>query len=106
MSHPLDHPSQCDADPETTTRGSEHATDVQRDLTGEQVQAVQPSLGYRLKKFVKRNKVQLIAVSLVLLALLGGVIGTGVVMIEARREPDRANQQAAKATVSRPAGEA
>src|SRR6185312_15872154 len=39
-------------------------------------QAHPPNAVYRLKKFVRRNKGQVIAASLVFFALLGGVIGT------------------------------
>ena len=43
------------------------ARDIQRYLADEVVEARPPSRGYRLKKFVKRNKGQVIAASLVLL---------------------------------------
>ena len=48
------------------------ARDIQRYLADEVVEARPPSRGYRLKKFVKRNKIQVIAASLVLFALLAG----------------------------------
>ncbi len=47
------------------------ARDIQRYLADEVVEARPPSRGYRLKKFVKRNKIQVIAASLVFLALVG-----------------------------------
>jgi WD40 repeat protein len=59
------------------------ATDVQRFLTGEAVQAVPPSVGYRLRKLLRRHKGQVLAVSLVVLALVGGIIGTTWGMIRA-----------------------
>lgn len=52
------------------------ARDVQRYLADEVVEARPPSAGYRFKKFVRRNKGRVIAVSLVLLALLTGMAGT------------------------------
>ncbi len=52
------------------------AMDVQRYLADEPVQACPPSVGYRLRKFVRRNKVPVLATSLVLLALVAGIIGT------------------------------
>jgi serine/threonine protein kinase len=61
------------------------ARDVQRYLSDEAVEARPPSAGYRLKKFVKRNKGQVIAASLVFLALVGGGVGTGIGMVQARR---------------------
>jgi serine/threonine protein kinase/tetratricopeptide (TPR) repeat protein len=53
------------------------AMDVQRYLADEQVLACPPSAGYRLRKFVRRNKRSLAVAALVLflLALLGGVAG-------------------------------
>ena len=52
------------------------AADVQRYLDDEPVQACPPSAGYRLRKFARRNKGPVLAASLVLLALVGGIIGT------------------------------
>src|SRR5262249_34969908 len=52
------------------------AMDVQRYLADEAVQACPPSVAYRLKKFVRRNKGPVLAVSLVLLALVAGIVGT------------------------------
>ena len=62
------------------------ARDIQRYLADEVVEARPPSRGYRLKKFVKRNKIQVIAASLVLLTLLAGVAGTTFGMIRAQEE--------------------
>jgi serine/threonine protein kinase len=61
------------------------ARDIQRYLADEVVEARPPSRGYRLKKFVKRNKIQVIAASLVFLTLLGGIVGTSLGMASARR---------------------
>jgi WD40 repeat protein/serine/threonine protein kinase len=52
------------------------ANDVERYLRDEAVQACPPSVRYRLRKFVRRNKRGVIAAGLVLLALVGGVVGT------------------------------
>jgi WD40 repeat protein/serine/threonine protein kinase len=52
------------------------AADVQRFLDDEPVQACPPSVGYRLRKLVRRHKGPVLAVSLVALALVGGIIGT------------------------------
>ena len=60
------------------------ARDIQRYLADEVVEARPPSRGYRLKKFVKRNKGQVIAASLVLLTLVGGIVGTSLGMAFAR----------------------
>jgi len=76
---------------------STFATDVQRYLSGEAVQAVPPSTAYRLKKFVRRNKGTLLAVSFVLLALVAGVAGTTWGIVEARIARDDAVEQKRKA---------
>ena len=52
------------------------ARDIQRYLADEVVEARPPSAGYRLKKFVRRHKGQVIAASLVLVALVAGMAGT------------------------------
>ena len=62
------------------------AADVQRYLADEVVEARPPSAGYRLKKFVRRHKGQVLAASLVLLALLSGIVGTTWGLIIARDE--------------------
>ena len=66
------------------------AADVQRYLSGEAVYAHPPSVGYRVKKFVRRNKVQVVAASLVLLALVAGVVGTTVGLVEAKTQEGKA----------------
>jgi tetratricopeptide (TPR) repeat protein len=62
------------------------ARDVQRYLADELVEARPPSRGYRLQKFLRRNKGRVIAASLVALALIGGMIGTSWGLVEARRQ--------------------
>ncbi len=53
------------------------ARDIQRYLADEIVEARPASTGYRLKKFVRRHKGQVIAASVVLGVLLAGIAGTG-----------------------------
>jgi eukaryotic-like serine/threonine-protein kinase len=62
------------------------AMDIQRYLADEPVLAGPPSATYRMKKFVKRNKAQVVAAGLVLLTLLGGIGGTTIGLIEAKRQ--------------------
>jgi len=50
------------------------AADVQRHLTGEPVVAAPPSSAYRMRKFVKRNRVPVLAAGAVAAALLTGVV--------------------------------
>ena len=64
------------------------ARDIQRYLADEVVEARPPSRGYRLKKFVKRNKLQVIAASLVFLTLVGGIVGTSIGLYQANRARD------------------
>jgi WD40 repeat protein/serine/threonine protein kinase len=62
---------------------NELAQDLQRYLANEVVIARPPSRWYRLQKFVMRNKAQVVAASLILLALIGGIIGTSIGMMRA-----------------------
>jgi WD40 repeat protein/Flp pilus assembly protein TadD len=59
--------------------------DIQRYLADEMVEARPPSAMYRLQKTLRRNKGPVVAVSLILLALISGVIGTTLGLFEARR---------------------
>jgi eukaryotic-like serine/threonine-protein kinase len=63
------------------------AADIHRYLSGDPVGAHPPGTMYRLRKFVRRNKPQVIGASLVLLALLTGIAGTtfGLVRAESAR---------------------
>jgi serine/threonine protein kinase/tetratricopeptide (TPR) repeat protein len=61
------------------------AMDVQRYLADEPVQACPPSASYRLRKFVRRNKGALLAVAVVLLAVVGGIVGTTWQLLRAER---------------------
>jgi serine/threonine protein kinase/WD40 repeat protein/tetratricopeptide (TPR) repeat protein len=62
------------------------ALDVQRYLADEPLLACPPSAGYRLRKLVRRNKGPVLAVSLVVLALVVGIVGTTWGMIRAEHE--------------------
>ncbi len=70
----------------------ELAADIGRHLENEPVDASPPSTVYRLGKFVRRNRMAVATVSLVVAALVLGTIGTGVGLVEARREA-RASRQ-------------
>jgi WD40 repeat protein/serine/threonine protein kinase len=72
------------------------ALDLQRYLADEAVQACPPSVGYRLRKFVRRNKGPVLAASLVVLALIGGMIGTTIGLIRAE-EAHRAEAEQRRA---------
>src|SRR5262249_29189469 len=79
---------------------SAFAADVQRYLHDEPVQACPPSVGYRLRKFARRNKGRVLAATLVLGALLAGIVGTTLGLLQAHAERDAketARQQAENA---------
>src|SRR5512143_3799525 len=61
------------------------AADIERYLHDEPVQACPPGRGYRLKKFVQRNKGPVAAAALVLLALAAGILGTTWGLVRAER---------------------
>jgi serine/threonine protein kinase/tetratricopeptide (TPR) repeat protein len=60
------------------------ARDIERYLADDAVEACPPSMAYRLRKFVGRNKGTLLAATLLFLALVGGIIGTTWGMFRAR----------------------
>ncbi len=59
------------------------AADVRRYLHDEPVLARRPSAAYRLGRIVRRHRGLVLATSLVLLALVGGMIGTTLALIQA-----------------------
>lgn len=61
------------------------AADIQRYLAGEQVQAVPPSLGYRLKKVYKRNRAAALIGTAFTTLIVGAAIVSGVLAIQARQ---------------------
>jgi serine/threonine protein kinase/WD40 repeat protein len=76
------------------------AADVQRYLAGEAVMAVPPSVGYRFRKFARRNRGPVLAASLVVLALLVGIVGTTLGMIRATRAEAGAVEEAGKKEIA------
>jgi serine/threonine protein kinase/tetratricopeptide (TPR) repeat protein len=76
------------------------AKDIERFLNHEPVTAGPPSAGYRLRKFVRRNRGPVLAAGLVLLALVIGITGTtwGLLLAVAERDAKdaalKAEQQA------------
>ena len=74
---------------------NEMALDIERFLHDELVRACPPSAGYRLYKFVHRNRGTVLAGCLLLLALLAGIVGTTVGLLQAN-----ASAKAAKASAT------
>jgi serine/threonine protein kinase/tetratricopeptide (TPR) repeat protein len=69
------------------------ARDIERFLSHEPVAAGPPGTWYKLRKFIRRNRAQAVAVSLVLLTLLAGVVGTTLGLLEARRQAEIAGRK-------------
>ena len=63
---------------------SELAADVQRHLEGEPVLARAPTFRYRLGKFARRHRAQIVASALIMATLIAGLIGTTTFWLEAR----------------------
>ena len=79
------------------------AADISRHLSDEPVLASPPSTSYRFRKFVRRNRGQVIATSIVLFALLLGIAGTSTGLLWALSEKERA--ELAEADAEARAGE-
>jgi tetratricopeptide (TPR) repeat protein len=73
------------------------AADVQRYLDDEQVLACPPSVGYRLRKFVRQNKSLLVMAGIVAASLLLGIVGTTWQAIRATIASTRATAMAEQA---------
>jgi eukaryotic-like serine/threonine-protein kinase len=94
------------------------ARDVQHYLADEVVEARPPTAAYRFQKLCRRNKAAVLTTGLVVLALLGGLAGTGLGLLEAKRqgraadvarddaETKRADAEAARARAESAAAEA
>jgi serine/threonine protein kinase/tetratricopeptide (TPR) repeat protein len=72
------------------------ALDVQRYLADEPVLACPPSVSYRLRKFVRRNRGVVVTGFLVAIALLAGLVGTMVGLVQAEQAKDTAEKRLAQ----------
>jgi serine/threonine protein kinase/tetratricopeptide (TPR) repeat protein len=72
------------------------ARDIERFLADEPVEARPPSASYRLRKALRRHRGPVLASALVLLTLLGGLVGTGVGLYQARQALSARNFALAK----------
>ena len=77
------------------------AADLLRYLAGEAVLAHPPSRVYRLRKFLRKHRSQVIAASLLLLSLLAGIVGTSLGLLEARQNARIALDQTQKKEAAR-----
>ena len=73
------------------------AADIKRHLNDEPVAAGAPSAGYKLRKFVKRNRGLVTAVSVVVATLVTGIVGTTFGFIHARTARIDADRNALEA---------
>ena len=73
------------------------ARDIQRYLADEPVEARPPSAGYRLRKFLQRNKAAVATASLILLALSTGLALASYGFVRARSERDLAEKARSQA---------
>ena len=73
-------------------RAVELAADVERHLNNKPVLAAPPSTAYRLRKFVRRNRVAVITVSLVAAALAIGAVATTVTFLSSERLTGKVEQ--------------
>ena len=73
------------------------AEDLRRHRAHEPVSARPDSLGYRTRKFVRRHRPAVAAGSLIILAVVGGLVGTIWQAQRAEQEAQRAQVQAARA---------
>ena len=69
------------------------AQDVLRYLTDEPVAAGPPSVSYRARKFLRRNRGAVAAAGVVAVALFGGIVGTTWGMLEAREAEQFASNE-------------
>jgi serine/threonine protein kinase len=65
------------------------AADVRRYLADEPVLACPPSVGYRVRKFLRRNKWPVLAAGVFVLLLAAGTVGTTVGLVRAVSERDQ-----------------
>ena len=77
------------------------ARDIENHLDDEPVLACPPSAGYRLRKFARRNKRPMWAVGLVLLALVAGIVGTTLGLLQARTAAEAEREARAAETTHR-----
>jgi serine/threonine protein kinase/WD40 repeat protein len=82
------------------------ALDIQRYLADEIVEARPPSRGYRVRKFMRRNRGSVIAAVLVAAALVVGIVGTSLGLLEAKRGRDDAVEAQGKEATQRGIAEA
>ena len=74
---------------------SELSADIRRHMENEPVLAGPPSVTYRFRKFVRRNRAVVAAASLVLATLVAGIVGTTAGLVRAREAEAAARNESA-----------
>ncbi len=77
------------------------AADIGRYLRNEAVEACPPSATYRLRKFTQRNRGPVLTAVAIMLALLAGIIGTSIGLVQAHDAEADARGQAIRAEQAR-----
>ncbi len=77
------------------------AADIERYLRDEPVLACPPSAAYRFRKFARKNKGPVAAVSLVVLALVAGIVGTTLGLLQASTAAEAEREARAAETMHR-----
>ena len=80
---------------------SDLAADIARFLNHEPVSARPPSISYRARKFVARNRLSVTAAAIVLLAILAGLVTSQALYVQASRAKREADMQRDAATEQR-----
>jgi non-specific serine/threonine protein kinase/serine/threonine-protein kinase len=73
------------------------STDLSRYLTDEPISARRPTASYRFGKFVRRNRVAVMAAAAAALGLIGGTAAATIGMLKANASEERARHEAATA---------
>lgn len=82
------------------------ARDIQRYLADESVEACPPSASYRFRKFARRNRGKIIAVSVIVVLLILGTLGTSIGLARALEAERLASASAIAEAQQRQAAEA
>ena len=72
---------------------SDFAADVLRHLSNQPVEACPPSAAYRIRKFVRRNRLQVALAAVVILALVGGIVASTLGLVWANQAEREVRQQ-------------
>jgi serine/threonine protein kinase/Tfp pilus assembly protein PilF len=76
---------------------SEFAADIHQYLTQEPVSARPPTMFYRLGKFTRRHRIGITVAVLLVMSLIGGIGGTTIGLVRARKAEKHAQKEAAQA---------